>query len=168
MKKFLLVLSFSLFNSCLVFSQTKEETEKWIIEKLSKYAVKTITCFNIGTKKDCANAKDFQYKIVNGNLIISYNYSDYSSLYRITPKKYHVPIGALDFDRSYIDGNEFVLKTKSFCIKQYVNGVLDKELVNAAYIGFNNSGEENLMLRMIKALKHLVTFYPIETENEPF
>jgi len=143
-------------------SYTREQTEKWLEEKLKRYAKKRISCpdrdvsfFNV----NCKTYDEYEFIIDGTYLIVKYNYDN----------KYDEILYLPLYDFSYVRGksyeSEISVSNSTFKAGQsdYRN---TKKLVSYITIGFRNDGEDSLVNKIELAFTHLKQFYQRPSDSE--
>tara|TARA_R110001632_G_scaffold6324_5_gene25885 strand:- start:68846 stop:69373 length:528 start_codon:yes stop_codon:yes gene_type:complete len=166
MKNFFLLLTiFFLTNS---YSQTKQETEDWILSKLRKYTPKGESELKNGYNQ---SNRTFSFDGVN----FYYSYTSYRG-YSRRNFKYTIPVWAiLKVDQESHYGN-LIFSLQKYCTecksneKWVKNRYLNKGIINMSedrtkftdvdIIRFQKDPEEDFINRFNKAIKHLQTLYP--------
>lgn len=113
------IMFISIFSVQLVCGQTKEETEKWILEKLNLYGAKEEKLYRGSGSSEYFTHKNRIYQLDGTNLIYTFNsYDSYN--YEREDIKYHyvIPLWAiesisLEYDRNH---ENTILK---FILKKY-------------------------------------------------
>ncbi len=156
MKKILLALLLCFITSYAVQAQTKDETIKWLQEKLQKYSTSHYI-------------KNIEVKVDECFIIFSYVLLPETNRDRIKyENQYHIfPSDGMIFTESILGGSEE--KIISIGIKGGLSRIRTKHYGKESLE--NNSqfhlimGEENLSDRLNKAVTHLATFCPKTKET---
>lgn len=140
MKKLLFTTLFCLVTSFTAQAQTKEETITWLQDKLSKYLRRSNEC----------NIENLSVKVETCNFIISYSWNN-------TKYEEEVPTDNTTFS-PYVKtkGKRIVRKNLTTNEKEYSYNIWCTLLPEA---------EEDLNVRVTKALNHLATFCPKKKET---
>ena len=154
------LLSLFFFTSIInisCYSQSKSETEEWILSKLNTYT--TGLKIDNPNEGDPFETKKYKYIIKNEKLYINCieGYVKSGNLKKFYPAIYIIPIWALILK---LDNNSISIETEERIIKYYLNGKLISRIVNKVDVPLAIDGEPDLYLRLSKALKHLKEFYP--------
>jgi len=167
MKKYLFLL---LLLPLIATSQTKAETEDWIISKFNRWK-QNITNYDLqfGAFESYTDFKTL--KIDGCNLIITTN----KTISGLVDKKKEVriiKIGDIEELKWYKDELFILTRKTNVLVKTYdlnTNNFETKTYVKGAKFKINTNAENNLKNRMLKALNHLKSFCkPTIDEKETF
>lgn len=191
MKKIISVLAFLLITN--VYSQTKQETENWILEKLQKYTYKKFD------RHSSSSISDRIFSFDGVHLLYSYKLYDYGRTYN---RKYIVPVWAIQ--DIYTSDKTLTFSLSKYCkecklneswrverrkfvtyyvepkykgqkkirkVKTVSNGYEDKYNSSSGFTyfeieGFSRNPEEDFIARFKKAIKHLQTLYPKQLKKK--
>ena len=169
------LITVCIFISTSLFSQTKKETEDWIINKFNKWKISdTRTEY-----KDNGVIIDYSYTekplslSINGcDLTFKTQYNYYLSL-TPTYKTYSLNIGNIEkIEWVKVKGTTYlVIDVKKSTVKLTSVYKESKEIayVDKCVLSFRTDGEVDFEARMLKALNHLRSFCPkINSKKEVF
>lgn len=162
-------------------AQTLEETKSWILSKLNKYQTEI---FGIKLKGDCDSynqSYNFHSTFKKDTLVISFDnktifpdcfMGNRERVEKETAQKAVVKIPISDITEiSASDyGSKFYINTKLETIRfiaTFVTGN-NETFTDVCQIGMNVKTENELLERMQKAFKRLVSFYPKKKNKEAF
>ena len=172
-KKIIFLLNFALLVVLDLNAQTKLETEKWLVNKLNKYSAGYYADVpkNYGAVER-RYQDNYSFSISSTFLVIQFNeyYAYRETTYR-WKKKIMIPInGIAKFNKKseiYSDVKnclELILYKNRIYIESDNNKNKSINYIADSYtIPFNFELEDNLVVRMNKALIHLKKFYPRPT-----
>ena len=164
MKLFFLLL-FLVF-SISIYSQSKIETENWIITKFEKWKIdfNEPNLFNEHFSQLYVE-KPISLRFIGCEMILktsrSYTYSKFSQ-----NRIYTINVGDIE-NFNWIDGGNFYITSRKSNIKTTYNS--KTEFNKSVAICFNINAEENFKNRILKAFNYLKTFCtPTFDEKEIF
>ena len=179
-----LLFSFLFLLSLTTYSQTKEETEQWIISKLAKYAKEYDLTFkdNNGIPEGGVYQYNYKFYIEGVNIVAECKIrniklaslgSGGADKTENEIEKAYIPICEiikLDIEESSSSNSGKFLRilTNPKKVEIYRNGRLYYGGKLPAYhIPYDFDEEENLIQRFNKAFVRLKTFYPKPVKNKP-
>jgi hypothetical protein len=136
-------------------SYSKQQTEKWLEEKLNRYVQKRVYCPD-GTLSTimphCITYDDYECKLDGTYLIVKYSYDNKYDKFEYLP--------IYDFNSASGESYESVINISN---SKFIVPPFDyksrKDLVSSVSLGFKNNSEENLVKNIQFAFAHLKTFY---------
>jgi hypothetical protein len=181
--KNILLLILLVTSTVTTYSQTKQETEKWLLGKLTACTQTGLRYVSIKSEVEDHSYiimyAENKFSISQGNLVISFKelfpkknkYAKPNDLIKFDTIKvsYSIPIGSCKSFEEYRDGSSMLkLTCDSKSIKRWFNGKLQDGKSYDAEFGFDLKCDTDLLDRLNKALLHLKSFYPIVKSPEPF
>ncbi len=154
---------------------TRQETEKWILEKLNKYTEEHYNSFRVGTPLVSYLYKNYYYRFDNYNLIVTFDNitrGDINGKLTQVEQKTECKIPIYHLERLsdynsklsfYTNDTDITETTISFKLNETENRVTDYFGVN-----FKFDAEKDLFNRIVKAFQHLHQFYekpPVKKEQ---
>jgi hypothetical protein len=192
MKKMITVLILFI-TSLQSFSQTKSETEQWILDKLRTTIQEFNESHSIGSSTDIFSPMsrhrhyDYSFYFDSEYLVIEYK-NRYTVGKEVNPDgveekriKILIPVNNINeikrlkqenvwSPKKYVTCDQIEITTQPSSIK-YFNGGFEELKHNSEIINLSNENDENLAERLKKAIFHLKQFYPQkqkETKKETF
>lgn len=164
-----------IFISTSLFSQTKKETEDWIINKFNKWKISdTRTVYkDNGVIIDYSHTEKPLSLSINGcGLTFKTQYNYYLSL-APTYKTYSLNIGNIEkIEWVKVKGKTYlVIDVKKSTVKltSVYKDSKDIAYIDKCVLSFRTDGEVDFETRMLKALNHLRSFCPkINSKKEVF
>ncbi|MBX2963693.1 MAG: hypothetical protein KF687_14365 [Cyclobacteriaceae bacterium] len=146
-------------------SYSKEQTERWLEDKLNQYSQKRIWCpdNNALMASPCRTYDEYECKLDGTYLIVKFNYDN----------KYDEVNYLTLYDFSYLSGKSYGTEI-NISNTSTTNNLDDwqskRKLVNYITIGYKNDAEDSLVEKLGFAFEHLKKFYkrPVNRELPEF
>lgn len=166
MKMLRLTIVFFLISSSLI-SQTKKETENWIISKFNKWKISDTRTEYIDDTKivDYSNTeKPVSLTIIGCEMKLKTEYNDIRSISTTFYHTYSFDIGNIEEIKwvKFKNTEYLVIDVKKATVKRTIVYKENNEIsyIDKCIISFKTDGEDDFEARMLKAFIHLRSFYP--------
>lgn len=143
-------------------SYSKEQTEKWLENKLNSYVAKRVSCpedITMLRYTPCTTDDDYECKLDGTYLIVKFNHDNkYDEIH-------YLPL----YDFSYVKGESYddEIYISNSSMRVYLPDFNShKQLQTSLTIGFKNDAEDSLVQKIELALTHLKKFYKKPANSE--
>lgn len=150
-------------------AQTKEATEKWILEKLNRYNISSTSKHPI-LDNNWTSYDGYSFSFNQYYLVVKYSGKAYNGYSYKNDTKYtcieKIPI--YDITSVSTSGTSLLISTNKKTIIRWCEGYKNDYVSGLFSLGFSSNSETDLEERLNKAFMHLKKFYKKPQSTETF